>query len=97
MILRENAGCSLLRKSGNGCFVLLELRDDEPLIDDEARNRTAGFGMPQDMLVVEVDEDDDLIFLWFHEHWDAQLGTTEVCDLAAGRWQAHWKGCLALY
>ena len=33
-VVREKAGCSLLRKSGNGRFVL-ELRDDEPLLDIE--------------------------------------------------------------
>jgi hypothetical protein len=33
MVVRERAGCSLLRKSGNGFFVILELRDVEPPFD----------------------------------------------------------------
>jgi hypothetical protein len=64
MIVREKAGCALLRKRGNGFFVALELRDDEPLFDLETRNVTAGFGMPLDLVVGKVDEDGDQISLW---------------------------------
>ena len=46
MIVREKVGCSLLHKSGNGFFAVLELRDDEPLFDVEALNGTAGDGDP---------------------------------------------------
>jgi hypothetical protein len=58
------AGCSLLRKSGNRFFLILELRDDQPLFDIEARHGTSGYEMLLDMLVGKADEDGDLISLW---------------------------------
>jgi hypothetical protein len=61
MVVREEARCSLLRESGSGRFNILDLRDDEPLLDLEARNGTAGFGMLLDMLVGRTDQDGDLI------------------------------------
>jgi hypothetical protein len=63
MVVRERAGCSLLRKSGNGFFVILELRDVEPPFDVEPPHGTAGF-VPLDMLVGKVNEDGDLFSLW---------------------------------
>jgi hypothetical protein len=62
MVVREEAGCSLLRESGN--FSIVDLCDDEPLFDLEAGNGTAGFEMPLDMLVGRIDEDGGLISLW---------------------------------
>jgi hypothetical protein len=50
--------------SGNGFFAVLELRDDEPLLDVETRDGTAGFRMRLGMLVGKVDEHGDLISLW---------------------------------
>jgi hypothetical protein len=63
MIVREKVGCSLLRNICNGFLVVLKLRDDEPLFDLEARDGTAGFRMPLEMLVGKVDEHGDLISL----------------------------------
>jgi hypothetical protein len=48
---------SPVHQSGNGSFVVVELRDDEPLFDVGARNGAAGLAMPLDMLVGEVDKD----------------------------------------
>ena len=53
-----------LRERRSGFFLVLELRDDEPLFDVEARDGAAGFRMPLDMLVGKVDEDGDLISVW---------------------------------
>jgi hypothetical protein len=61
MNVREKVGCSLPAQRRSGFFLVLELRDDEPLFDVEARDGAAGFRMPLDMLVGKVDEDGDLI------------------------------------
>jgi hypothetical protein len=65
MIVREKAGCSLPRKDRQrGFFVILELRDDEPLFDGDARNGSAGFGMPLDIVIGKVNEHGDRISVW---------------------------------
>jgi hypothetical protein len=45
MVVREKAGCWLLRQSGGGFFLIVEFPDDEALCDVEARDGTAGIGI----------------------------------------------------
>jgi hypothetical protein len=93
MVLREETGCSLLRKTGNGSFVILKLRDDEPLFDVEARKGTAEFGMPLDMFVGKVDEDGDLISLWVDRRRFEPLPEEVLRRAVTTCWQAYWKAC----
>jgi hypothetical protein len=55
----------VLRKSGNGFFVRLELRDDESCLMSKRVTGQLGSGRPPlDMLVGKADEDGELISLW---------------------------------